>query len=201
MIQNLAPVQFNFFNWWTHDLGQMQLPANVEAAFQALKSYYEDIAEQAYEETVENGFIAKASSEYELALHTALVKYKDIHWLRKTFCGCTLADLSLAIAQALDPKESWEILENDELAVVTNQNRTIVFDLKHFDVLSASASLALVKDPLLIMNETITQEVNRFYQSRLDNENRRLLLLKQILEKNSNDAQVIPLHGVPDKNI
>jgi hypothetical protein len=193
MIKNIGPVHFGFIKWWMNDLKQGKVDRDINLAFLGLKEAYECIAESIYDDEVEGGFFAEAGVEYGLRMHTALVKHKDIHWLRETFSGYNFVDLSLAIAQFVYPEERWEILENDELAVVVNENRTIVFDLEHFDVLGASASLAIVNDPKLVMTDAIAQEVDQFYKRRSKLNAWRISKFEQDLEKYSKETQVIKL--------
>lgn len=57
-----------------------------------------------------------------------------------------LVDFVLGVAETFYPDSEWETLERDGYCVVTDTDRTIVFDFFNFDELPAGASLVLAGD-------------------------------------------------------
>jgi hypothetical protein len=159
MITQLAPVQFNFRMRWNSEIRRLADQPSLKSAFGKIREYYEAIAD-CKNDSDHNLYPREwALAEYELDLHIARVKCFDLDWLQETFEGIDLYDLSLAIAETLYPEQQWEVLELNEDAIVTNTERSLVFDLKHYNKLSASASLGLVgiigPNDLEVVNEVL----------------------------------------------
>jgi len=82
--------------------------------------------------------------------------------------------LSLAIAQNLYESQTWEIVEGQSHAVITNSERSMVFDLKYFDQMSALASLLYADDTVVIGNEEAEKEHLLFRHKKLAEDLRRI---------------------------
>jgi hypothetical protein len=119
----------------------------VAAELESLKRKFIEMMTSAYDE----GDLGEGSEAYlslQSLVFEAEAKYRDLHWLRRQWEAYDLAELSMAIAGELKPSEAWQILETDEVhSVVTNESRSVVFDLKLHDRLTAEESLTLAGDP------------------------------------------------------
>lgn len=102
-------------------------------------------------ETFESGDMGTGDRAKHLFMseyHKAHGSYHDYHWLRRQFSEDyhEIALFSLALAQALYPEKTWEIIEGEEHAVVADDIRTIVFDFIYHDKLTALESLKFAQD-------------------------------------------------------
>jgi hypothetical protein len=178
MKKSFDPLQFDFRAHWLFEIRALRDRPMIQLAVEEIKDYYADIAECKYEDAREFDE-EQAKAEYELDLHTAEVKCFDLPWLRETFEGCDLIKLVLAIAQELHPEKKFEILEDDERAILTDLDRTIVFDIKNFDRMSAKASLLLLNDQTFSNDELGVREVENYLGQR----NEETLKILEALER------------------
>jgi len=191
MIHKLGPVSFDFAPKWIFEIRECDDKPLIKEAFYQLRLYYEEIAEAATE--CDDDRLKKwCEADYELMMHTARVKCFDLHWIRETFEGISLADLSLAIAETYYPSEDWEILEQDEDAVVTNSDRSRVFDLKYFDVLSPKAAIGLC-DPNAVLDRKTIAEVTAFRTARLRRTLNQIEMIKEDIRRADETATLIPI--------
>jgi hypothetical protein len=156
--------QFNFFREWHDRIWKFfKTPAGI-SALRGLENSYLDLADFKFEET--SGFDREYALEVlELDRHRARVCVKDLDWLREKYESDTLASFSLSLAEALYPNEQWTIEENNEHSVVTDERRSLVFDIKYYDELSAPASLCLAGVP---GTEAGLPEVEAFFKKRYE---------------------------------
>jgi hypothetical protein len=127
------PVQFEFGTRWDTEILPILDSPEVKIALNEIMAEYGEIAEMAYPDP-------QRRREEMIKAHLNL---KNLAWLRKTFYGDTLANLMFAIARTLYPKMHLRIYSRNEDAIVTNSGSTLVFDIVHYDTLSALGSLAL----------------------------------------------------------
>ncbi len=162
MENKLSAVQFNFALHWLPFLKKHVNQATVIKELDGILSLWEERAQEEFNET-KNVDLAIANAELELDSHTGIIKHTDLHWLRSNFESYELAPLVIAMAQILYPDDKWVELKNhDSDTVVTNESRTVVFDIMNFDRLSAGASLFLAGDKKLASNPSIKKEVAAF---------------------------------------
>jgi hypothetical protein len=142
MIAKLPPLQFDFRSQWLFELKPILRRSSVEAEFQKLKEAYVEMMQFLYEDG-SLGEDPEGYSYLQSQLHLVDACGRDLHWLRKeAWEASDLSPLSLAIAKELYPTDRFEIIEMADIhSVVTNQARTIVFDMVLHDQLSAWESL------------------------------------------------------------
>lgn len=171
MKNNFGPIQFDFGPMWYTQIWKLRKRPTIQEALEKIKMNYREFAEAKFEDLSEFDE-EQAQAELELDIHTAEVKCFDLYWLRDHFNEDTLVDLSLAIAEELYPEKSFEIVEHedDDVAIVTDSERTIVFDLKNYDKFSAKASLLLVNDEKTAVDAKATAELTAHFEEK----NRRL---------------------------
>ncbi len=185
------PRQFDFGSKWNSEIRALRECSNIEFQFDELKSKYRDIIECKRDEAVENGFRSQAEAEFETDLSRAEKRFRDLPWLRKTFTGICVSELSLAIAEELFPDKTWEILERDEFAVVTDLERTMVFDLLNFDTLSAGASLVLADDIIYKPSAKVFEEVLKYQNARKDVLENSLQQVQEVLAQADSNGEVM----------
>lgn len=175
-----SPVHYNFAKRWNSVVLTLRNRPNVAAAFSSLRESYEEVAQFKYEES---GSLDRdlARQEFELDLQIARVRCFNYEWLRKTFAGCDLTTLMQAIAEEIYPSKRWVVIDSDEDAIVTDEKRSIVFDLINFNVLSAGASLVLAQDKVYKASRTEMEEVLRFRQNRISEHERVLQQMTSLL--------------------
>jgi hypothetical protein len=115
---------------------------------------------------------------------------KDLDWLRKTFESQDLVSLSLSLAEALYPNDSWDIEEAGDYAIVANLNRSLVLDMKYYDRLSGQASLLLAGVPDA---EPAQREVIAFLQEKRAIDISCLEKMKSDLKRFDQKGTVVPL--------
>lgn len=188
----LPPTQFNFRKFWFDHWKQAKKEPGIAEALSGISTHYMEIAEEKFEGSREHDE-EQAKMEYTLDQITSIVKVNDLYWLRETFEGCSLFNLSLAIAEYLYPTKTWDVIENDELAVVTDSERSLVFDIKNGERLSAGASLLTVKDEVFIPTAEDVRESNAFRAEKCALEEARLADMRALLKRFDNEGSVIPL--------
>jgi hypothetical protein len=161
VINYQIPKQYDFNVGWLRELWRIRNRASMQRAFKKIQKVYEEIAEFKFEDACQFDE-AQAIDELCLDLHIAKVRCRNLDWLRETFENDTLAPLSLAIAREIFPKEKWTVLENDYNAVVVNDKRTLVFDMRYFDFVSAEVSLALAGDFTYMSEKKFRDEYEEF---------------------------------------
>src|SRR5947208_1644727 len=136
-IPRLPPMQYDFLSNWYSEVAAIRDRPAVAAEFRKLKEQYIAMMVDLYE----NGSLGEdpeAYSSLQSKLHGVDAEGRNVRWLRETWEADSLANLSLAIARELKPGDVWEIVETDEQhSVVTDLDRTIVFDMRLCDKLSA----------------------------------------------------------------
>jgi hypothetical protein len=153
------PVQYNFAEKWEKEILPLKKHPSVKSNFATIRLFYKHLEKSLRRETGDNSL--------------SLVKFReDLKLLRDLFDGIDLKFLTLSIAEALYPDKEWEIVGfQGEDAVVTDDKRTLVFDMKNFDKLSATASLVLCEDEVVVATKEVIAEVHLFLKNRAQREN------------------------------
>jgi hypothetical protein len=158
----LPPVQYNFGLHWLNDLQPILARPAVIEAFERIQ--FQRI--EMFETLHENGDLGPephASAYLDLKIHEVEVLGHQLDWLRDELDAVELSDLSFAIAEELHPNQVWEIVENDDIhSVVTNVDRTLVFDIKLYDRLSGYESLIYAGEEIRSAHKVNTERLNEF---------------------------------------
>ncbi len=97
----------------------------------------------------------------------AEARCRSLHWLRETWEASELAQLALAIASKLHPSEELEVIGTPEMhSVVTNRARTIVYDMKLYDRLSAWESLIYAGETTGVPRHVTTRRLSEYLDER-----------------------------------
>lgn len=180
-----APVQFDFGEKWHTDILPHRKNPLLEDGFGHVRGVFEEVAQWIYDDAEENShWFDRELAEMELMLnlHIASVQCFCLDWLQKNLEADQLAPLSLAIAEEFYPEKNWFILEDGTEAIVTDEDRTMVFDLINYDKLSAAASLALVGDKAFHTSEFALSEALNFREGRIQEEVARLETMQSLLK-------------------
>lgn len=165
MDRRFEPIQYKFDSNWIRGICPKRNQSKYREAFAKIADRYQDIADLKFEDFVETD-PELAQAEYELDLHTAQVKCFDLHWIRDCADSLDLAYLSLVVAEDLYPEKRWEIVEGDEEIIVTDTERTMVFDIRNCHRLSGGGSLALVRDEVYQPSAAAALEAAEFNEKR-----------------------------------
>ncbi|MGZ3742468.1 MAG: hypothetical protein ACXWRE_01305 [Pseudobdellovibrionaceae bacterium] len=178
MKSETMPVQYNFGDQWHLKIKQLRKNPAVQESFNAILEQCKDIAELICEDGDD-----QARMEADRYLQEARVLCYELAWLRRQFDNPGLMFLSLEIARALYPQRKWLIVgEEGEDMVITDEHRTMVFDMKNFDALSGAASLTLAQDRHFEPPRSAMEEVFIFRMKRAQHLNEVLTELKRTIE-------------------
>ena len=144
-LRRLPPVQFDLARFWRQDFVRRRAEPKFMAALATLSKRAIQIAERAHRETAAADPVF-AREILDLEIYAARVRVKDLTWLRQKFTGRDLHPLALVIANHVYPDLRFEVLFCDDGAVVTDVERSVVFDFENFDRSSGGASLIYVED-------------------------------------------------------
>ena len=163
--------QYDFAVNWDSEIVPLKKYPEIKRSFKALRTIHQDSIISLCEDgnAVRSDFSAFR---------------EDLNWLRENFAGIDLQFLVLEIASHLYPKMEWEIVGFfSEDAVISDVERTIVFDMIHFDKLSAEASLALCEDECTQPTNFALREVLAVREERLNLARQALQKMKEMLRR------------------
>lgn len=203
MKNSKMPEQFNFDKYWyTHILPMCNEVPEVAEAFAYFQNDYQEISERIYEDMIESEDVPAALEQYKkehtLRLIESTILCYNIHWLQEQFEPEQVAEyLSLAIAKAFYPDKEWAVIGlNSGAPVVSDPERSLVFDFKNFSKLSGAASLVNAEDPEFKDDAAISEAI-AFREKRIEEELARLAPLKQYLDENPEPRH---LHIIKDEH-
>jgi SHS2 domain-containing protein len=167
MIKPRAPIQYDFAaNWESVILPLINKDRAVRVELNTLKAVFEETVEALYEEESAGDPVA-AKKQYARLLRNARARYHELEWLRQTFDGLDLEFFILALARALHPHQEWFAVANAGTdSVITDRERSLVFDIMNFDQISGAASLALAQDEGFFPAAEAIQEAHHHRQRR-----------------------------------
>jgi hypothetical protein len=174
----MKPMQFHFRREWNSKIKEIRNEPKVAAGMQAVWRDWLDLSEFKKEEEAPHDPL-QAEAEFQLDILTFKVKHWDQYWLAEWTRGChhVTIKLVLGIAETLFPKMTWEVLESGEYMIVSDVDRTIVFDFLNFDNVSAAVSLLLAGDKKYIPDELDLKAATKFKKQENDREIEKLSML------------------------
>lgn len=162
--------------------------ANIRAVLSEMGGRYLENMEACLEPDLSAEDLA---DEMALLAHEFSVRCKQFHYLRDHIGAFDLVDLYIAIGSELFPQKDWQVLENDEYAIVIDADRTMVLDIVYCEDMSALGAMALCGDSEALQNPRAVEEVAQFHQARYEKNLRAIDRMKQDLARFSKEGQIL----------
>jgi hypothetical protein len=175
---DMKPMQFHFRREWNSKIKEIRNEPKVVAGMQSVWRDWLDLSEFKKEEETPHDPL-QAEAEFQLDILTFKVKHWDQYWLAEWTRGShyVTIKLVLGIAETLFPNMTWEVLESGEYMIVSDVDRTMVFDFLNFDNVSAAVSLLLAGDKKYSPDELDLKSAAKFKKQENDREIEKLSLL------------------------
>jgi hypothetical protein len=179
MTSELTPIQYNFSHQWHLKINMLRKDYVLQYHFEDLYRTCGDIAKIMAEPGTEQSLL-----EAKQFLKKAKLSIYDLNWLRKTFDEVSLIELNYAIARLICPSKKLIFVgEETEFPVVTDEKRTIVFDMVKFDRFSGAGSLAIARDKDFKAPRYALEEAHMFYENKLSKSQETLADVQKLIEK------------------
>lgn len=179
MTSEMIPIQYDFAYQWHLKINMLRKDYIVQYHLEELYRRCGDFAEMLAEPDTE-----QSKLDAKQFLKEASVGIYDLNWLKKTFDETDLMDLNYAIARLVCPSKNLIFVGDDtEHPVVTDKQRTIVFDMIKFDTVSGAGSLAIARDKEFEAPRYALEEAYIFYDNKLRKSQECLADMKKLLEK------------------